>query len=241
MFDHTTLRVSSLSDYAPRFEPVMAALGIKESASSSSFAFWKDFALSEIIADRPQTLGAHLAFVAPSTEHVDAFHAAGLEAGLNDNGAPGPRPYTEDYYGAFLLDEAGNNFEAVHRPNMRQGGIIDHIGMRVEDVAASTAFYRTVGEAVGFGLIRESPESAMFASPTGAILSISKDEYVTKNLHIAFGGTDDAVDSFHQAATDAGYRDNGAPGERPQYHDGFYAAYVLDPDGNNIEVCNHHR
>ena len=63
-----------------------------------------------------------------------------------------------------------------------------------------------------------------------------------EHLHLAFPTDDDAVvQRFHQAATDAGYRSNGPPGERPRYHPGYYAAYVLDPDGNNIEVVNHHR
>ena len=47
--------------------------------------------------------------------------------------------------------------------------------------------------------------------------------------------------AFHRAAIEAGYRDNGGPGERPQYHPGYYGAFVLDPDGNNVEVVNHHR
>jgi catechol 2,3-dioxygenase-like lactoylglutathione lyase family enzyme len=64
----------------------------------------------------------------------------------------------------------------------------------------------------------------------------------TENLHMAFPTDDDAdVDGFHRAAIEAGYRDNGAPGERPRYHPGYYSAYVLDPDGNNVEVVNHHR
>ena len=63
----------------------------------------------------------------------------------------------------------------------------------------------------------------------------------TENLHLAFPATADAdVDGFHRA-TEAGYRDHGPPGERPQYHPGYYAAYVLDPDGNNVEVVNHSR
>jgi catechol 2,3-dioxygenase-like lactoylglutathione lyase family enzyme len=49
------------------------------------------------------------------------------------------------------------------------------------------------------------------------------------------------VDAFHRAAVEAGYRDNGAPGERAHYHPGYYAAYVVDPDGNNIEIVNHNR
>ena len=59
---------------------------------------------------------------------------------------------------------------------------------------------------------------------------------------MAFPATDDAVvQRFHDAATGAGYASRGIPGERPQYHPGYYAAYVFDPDGNNIEVVNHHR
>jgi hypothetical protein len=49
------------------------------------------------------------------------------------------------------------------------------------------------------------------------------------------------VDAFHRTATQAGYRDNGAPGERSGYHPGYYSAFVLDPDGNNVEVVNHNR
>jgi catechol 2,3-dioxygenase-like lactoylglutathione lyase family enzyme len=63
----------------------------------------------------------------------------------------------------------------------------------------------------------------------------------TQNIHIAFSGQDDGVRRFHAGATAAGYRSNGEPGERPRYHAGYYAAYVLDPDGNNIEVVDHHR
>ena len=61
-------------------------------------------------------------------------------------------------------------------------------------------------------------------------------------MHIAFVATTTRSSTrFHRAATDAGYRDNGAPGERPIYHPGYYGAFVLDPDGNNIEVVNHNR
>ena len=59
---------------------------------------------------------------------------------------------------------------------------------------------------------------------------------------MAFGTDDDReVNGFHRVATEAGYRSNGEPALRPRYHRGYYAAYVLDPDGNNIEVVNHHR
>jgi catechol 2,3-dioxygenase-like lactoylglutathione lyase family enzyme len=63
----------------------------------------------------------------------------------------------------------------------------------------------------------------------------------TENVHVAFSGDDDNVRRFHADAIAAGYRSNGEPGERPRYHSGYYAAYVLDPDGNNIGVVDHHR
>ena len=63
----------------------------------------------------------------------------------------------------------------------------------------------------------------------------------TRNLHLAFRGDDDAVRRFHDDAVAAGYESNGEPGERPQYHPGYFSAYILDPDGNNIELVNHHR
>jgi catechol 2,3-dioxygenase-like lactoylglutathione lyase family enzyme len=64
----------------------------------------------------------------------------------------------------------------------------------------------------------------------------------TERVHLAFPAGDDAtVDAFHRALVQAGYRDDGAPGERAVYHLGYYGAHVLDPDGNNVEVVNHDR
>ena len=64
----------------------------------------------------------------------------------------------------------------------------------------------------------------------------------TEHLHLAFpANRNETVAAFHRAATEAGYRDNGGPGERPIYHAGYYSAFVLDPDGNNVEVVNHNR
>ena len=64
----------------------------------------------------------------------------------------------------------------------------------------------------------------------------------TEHVHLAFPAGDDAtVRSFHAAALAAGYEDYGGPGERPVYHPGYYGAFVLDPDGHNVEVVNHNR
>jgi predicted lactoylglutathione lyase len=76
----------------------------------------------------------------------------------------------------------------------------------------------------------------------GASVSYVTGEPVTEHVHIAFSAaTNEQVDAFHTAATEAGYTDNGAPGERAGYHPGYYGAFVLDPDGHNIEAVNHNR
>ncbi|MGN6871275.1 MAG: VOC family protein [Solirubrobacteraceae bacterium] len=83
-------------------------------------------------------------------------------------------------------------------------------------------------------------DRAQFRGDTGSFSLLPGDP--TEHLHMAFPTRDDGdVRRFHEAATNAGYRSNGEPGERARYHAGYYAAFVLDPDGNNIEVVNHHR
>ena len=115
-----------------------------------------------------------------------------------------------------------------------QGRLLDHVHLRVRDLEASRAFYRAVLEAVGSGLTWEHEES--FAADE---LFISSDGEPTTGLHLAFQAPDrETVGRFHEAALAAGGRDNGAPGER-HYHPGYYAAYALDPDGNNVEAVYH--
>jgi catechol 2,3-dioxygenase-like lactoylglutathione lyase family enzyme len=106
-------------------------------------------------------------------------------------------------------------------------------------VAASRAFYATVAPHAGFELRLDTPERARFAGASGSF-SVLRGARPTEHLHIAFPAPDNAtVDRFHAAATGAGYRDHGAPGERLVYHEGYYGAFVLDPDGNNFEVVCH--
>jgi catechol 2,3-dioxygenase-like lactoylglutathione lyase family enzyme len=116
----------------------------------------------------------------------------------------------------------------------RQGRLFDHVHVRVRDLEASKRFYRAVLEALGLSLSREN-ERAFVADE----LYVSADGEPTAGLHIAFQAADhDAVQRFFDAALTAGGRDNGPPGERT-YHPGYYAAYVLDPDGNNVEAVFH--
>ena len=85
--------------------------------------------------------------------------------------------------------------------------------------------------AAGFRVDSESAERTQFACVSGSF-SVVAGEQPSENVHLAFAAADnETVDRFHREATAAGYRDNGAPGERPVYHAGYYAAFVLDPDG----------
>jgi catechol 2,3-dioxygenase-like lactoylglutathione lyase family enzyme len=241
MFDHVTLRVPDLAVANGAFTAVLDELGIRQTTSPGSFAVWGNFALTQTDGDHPIAQRVHIAFIAPTPAHVDRFGEAGIAAGFADDGPAGPRPdYADDYYAAFLKDRAGNSFEAVHRDGVRPAGNIDHVKLRVSDVEASTQFYSTIGPAAGLTIRRQAADRTVFSvGASDGVLSVAAGE-PTKNLHVAFSGQDDDVRRFHTDATAAGYRSNGEPGERPRYHEGYYAAYVLDPDGNNIEVVDHH-
>jgi catechol 2,3-dioxygenase-like lactoylglutathione lyase family enzyme len=241
VFDHVTIRVSDRERSERFYETVLATLGIERSHSGGGFVEWGDFSLTQADDEDPVTRRLHVAFVAPSREQVDAFWRVGTEAGHPDDGAPGPRPeYGGDYYGAFLLDPDGNSAEAVHHGATRTGGNVDHLWIRVSDVAASKAFYELVAPYGGFRLRRDTPDRAQFAGRSGSFSVVSGTP--TEHLHLAFPASDDeTVAAFHRAGTDAGYRDNGIPRERPVYHRGYFGAYILDPDGNNVEVVNHNR
>jgi catechol 2,3-dioxygenase-like lactoylglutathione lyase family enzyme len=240
MFDHITLRVADLAAASTALNAVLDRLAIAQTTSTPNLSVWGNVALTETDKQHPIARRVHIAFIAPTPAHVDRFAQAGVDAGFADDGPAGPRPaYADDYYAAFLKDAAGNSFEAVHRDGERPKGNIDHVAIRVADVEASTAFYSTTGPAAGLTIRRQTPDRASFSvgASDGSLLVIAGEP--TQNIHIAFSGEDDDVRRFHADATAAGYRSNGEPGERPRYHAGYYAAYVLDPDGNNIEVVTH--
>jgi catechol 2,3-dioxygenase-like lactoylglutathione lyase family enzyme len=241
MFDHVTIRVSDREASERFYTAVLSTLGIERSGGGEGFARWRDFMVAATNAERPATHGLHIGFAAPSRAEVDEFWRVGTEAGYRDDGPPGPRPeYGDDYYGSFLLDPGGNSAEGVHHDSLRRGGAVDHLWIRVADVARSKAFYEAVAPHAGLRLTTDTPERAQFSGGNGSFSVLLGEP--TQNLHMAFpAATNALVGEFHAALTGAGYTDNGAPGERPVYHDGYYAAFVLDPDGNNIELVNHNR
>ena len=241
MFDHVTIRASDRAASVAFYETVLRTLGIEPSHRGEHFVEWDDFSVSQATSEKPVTRRLHVAFAAPSRDHVDEFWRVGTEAGYRDAGPPGPRPqYRYDYYGSFLLDPDGNSAEAVHHSDMRRGGWLDHLWIRVADVAASKRFYETIAPFARFRLKHDGSERAQFVGESGSFSVVAGEP--TEHVHMAFPATDDAVvDAFHSAALQAGYRDNGAPGKRPEYHAGYYGAFVLDPDGNNVEFVNHNR
>ncbi len=241
MFDHVTIRVSDARRSTAFYATVLRELGVEQTAIDQDLPEWDDFSLAPALADKPVTRRLHIGFCAASHAAVDAFWRAGIEAGYRDDGAPGPRPqYRDDYYGAFLLDPDGNSAEAVHHGAMRGEGVIDHLWIRVADVAMSRRFYELVAAAAGFELNPATTDRAQFVGGGGSFSLLAGEP--TEHVHLAFPVDDDAhVDAFHRTAVSAGYRDQGAPGERPVYHPGYYGAFVLDPDGNNVELVNHHR
>jgi catechol 2,3-dioxygenase-like lactoylglutathione lyase family enzyme len=115
------------------------------------------------------------------------------------------------------------------------GRLIDHVHIRVSDLEASRRFYRAVLGSLGLGLTWEG--DGAFAVDE---LYVSDDGEPTRGLHLAFQAAgEDAVRRFHEAALAAGGTDNGPPGERDYYHPGYFSAYALDPDGNNVEAVHH--
>lgn len=125
--------------------------------------------------------------------------------------------------------------------------MIDHINVSVENIHSSKRFYQSSLAPIGYLLLKESsvkesggPEFAGLGAngvPSFWIVQGAPNE---PRLHVAFRAEKRVqVDAFYQAAINAGGKDNGKPGLRPQYHPNYYGAYVLDPDGHNIEVVCH--
>jgi catechol 2,3-dioxygenase-like lactoylglutathione lyase family enzyme len=123
---------------------------------------------------------------------------------------------------------------------LHRGRLIDHVQLVVVDINASKRFYRAVFEALSIPLGEEAADyfwaDELFISTADSKAASGS---LTGRVHLALqADSREAVDRFHKAAIAAGGMDHGAPGERP-YHPGYYAAFVLDPDGNNIEAVYH--
>jgi catechol 2,3-dioxygenase-like lactoylglutathione lyase family enzyme len=243
MFDHVTIRATDRSASKHFYSTLLETLEVEPSYVGEAMIEWNDFSIIATDGKHPATRHLHIAFVAPSRKHVDVFWQVGVDAGYEDDGGPGERPqYKPGYYGAFLLDPDGNSVEAVHHDDVRRGGHIDHLWIRVRDLHASGAFYATLARYTGLREGRRWDSGRQFRGAWATFSLVHDGKPPTEYLHVGFPAPDrKTVDDFYRAATDAGYRGNGAPGERREYHAGYYAAYVLDPDGTNVESVFHER
>jgi len=133
--------------------------------------------------------------------------------------------------------------------------MIDHLGLAVSDIARATEFYLKALSPLGYGIVMEvsaaetgqgaavgfgAPGNAQDFQSSKPSFWIGEGERLAGHIHVAFLAPSRAsVDAFYRAALAGGGNDNGKPGLRPQYHANYYAAFVLDPDGNNIEAVCH--
>ncbi|MEO8304194.1 MAG: VOC family protein [Betaproteobacteria bacterium] len=118
--------------------------------------------------------------------------------------------------------------------------MIDHTGVTVSSTAKSKAFYRAALAPLGYGMLMDGDGYAGFGVAPKPDFWIGEGTPNTPPIHVAFRAESRGeVDAFYKAAMAAGGRDNGPPGPRPQYHPDYYGAFVLDPDGHNIEAVCH--
>lgn len=125
--------------------------------------------------------------------------------------------------------------------------MIDHISVTVSDYEKSKRFYEAVLKPLGYAVLMEIPKevAGIRVAGFGEAATQKPDFWIASGTpkttnHVAFRAEDDGVvQRFHEAGLATGGRDNGAPGLRPHYHPGYYAAFIFDPDGHNIEVVHH--
>ncbi len=118
--------------------------------------------------------------------------------------------------------------------------MIDHFILPVSDIAASKEFYEKCLDPLGYRVVWETDDGVAFSILEKPDFFIKQGEAVAPAIHLAFMSRDrTGVDSFYKVAMEAGARDNGPPGIRENYHPNYYGAFVLDPDGHNIEAVCH--
>jgi len=118
--------------------------------------------------------------------------------------------------------------------------MFDHVVFGVRDYEASKTFYLKALEPLGLKILSEGSLGVEMSADGKTSLCLRPNEMNPAHLHLAFVAANRRlVEAFHRAALAAGGKDNGAPGLRPQYHANYYAAFVIDPDGHNVEVVCH--
>lgn len=118
--------------------------------------------------------------------------------------------------------------------------MFDHVVFGVSDYEASKAFYLQALAPIGLAIVQEGPHGIEMSADGKASLCLFATDEKPSRMHLAFvAQRRQQVDDFHRAALQAGAQDNGGPGLRPRYHANYYAAFVIGPDGHNVEVVCH--
>ena len=169
MFDHVTIRVEDRTASERFYDTVLRPLGIERTYRTESFSEWQNFMVTSADGATPATRRLHVAFAAPSHEQVDEFWRIGTEAGLPDDGQPGTRPeYRDDYYGAFLVIPTATAPRRSTTARCAARGVIDHLWIRVADVAAAKRFYETIAPYAGLRLGDDTPDRVQFVGTGGS-------------------------------------------------------------------------
>ena len=189
------------------------------------------------------TRGLHVGFRAPDRAHVDAFWQAGVDAGHPDDGA---RARASSTGRRTTAASCSTRTATASRPSTAIAGSRSRTAASTTCGSASAtsrrrgASTRRFAPHAGIALGDDEPPRVQFVGPDYSFSLIDDERPLTEHVHLAFPAGDDAtVRAFHAAALAGGYEDHGAPGERADYHTGYYGAFVLDPDGHNVEVVNH--
>ena len=241
VFDHVGIRVSDQAASEAAYDALFATLGVEKVHSDDELAEWdNDFDISPTDPEHPVTRNLHIAFWAPSEDEVQRFWDAGRAAGCATTARPGrgrsTGPTTTAGSCSIPTATASRRYGGPAAPAREDRPPVDprrrpagHEALLLDDRAARRG-----------SSWRRRARPRPVPLPRRHVLVRPGEP--TIGLHLAFRRRDNAtVDEFHRVAIDAGYLGNGEPGERPVYHPGYYGAFVLDPDGTNVEAVNHNR
>ena len=239
MFDHVTIRVSDRAACERFYTAVLAPLGIEPTHVGEQFAEWADFSLASADDEHPVTRGLHVGFGARTRELAAEFWRAGTAAGYRDERAPGPRPeYGGDYFGAFLLDLDGKRRGRASQqgaPRRQRRSPLDPRRRRrgLQALLDACAARRPAAQ-------QRHRRSRAVLGCERLVLRTGRHPHRAAAHGVRHGGR------RRRRRLPPSRRRCGLPRQRRSrrtggYHAGYYSAFVLDPDGNSIELVNHNR
>ena len=244
MFDHVGIAVWDLAASERFYRTVLCVLGAEPSHADAELVEWDDWDIGPTDRRAPGEPRAPRWFPGPRPGAGRRVLAGGCRGGVpRGRRAGAAQRYGPSYYGGFLLDPDGNSVEAVHGD--REDAV--PVGRSITCGSASATCRRPGASTrhrphAGLRLAHDEPGRVQLSGPDFSFSLVRDGRPLTEHVHLAFPAREDAtVRAFHAAALAAGYEDHGAPGERAVYHPGYYGAFVLDPDGHNVEVVNHNR